>query len=64
MKNYKFEIGILTALISTIPCVSADVVSGPELIIIPIVGLALIGLFIVGAIFLIRWIIKKIKSKQ
>ena len=64
MKNYKIKIGLIYALMAAIPSVAADVISGPEIVIIPIVGLILIGGFIVGAVFLIRGIIKKIKHKQ
>jgi len=64
MKNYKIGTGLVYAFMATMPLVAADIKSGPEIFIIPIVGLALIGGFIVGAVFLIRWIIRKIKNKQ
>lgn len=64
MKNYKIGMGLIFAFIATIPFVTADIKAGPEIIVIPIVGLALIGGFIVGAVFLIRWIIRKMKNKQ
>jgi len=64
MKNYKIGMGLIYAFMTTIPFVAADIKAGPEIYVIPIVGLALVGGFIVGAIFLIRWIIRKIKNKQ
>jgi len=64
MKNYKIGMGLILGIMATMPFVAADIKSGPEIFIIPIVGLALIGGFIVGAVFLIRWIIRKIKNKQ
>jgi len=64
MKNYKIGMGLIYAFMATIPFVAADIKAGPEIYVIPIVGLALIGGFIVGTVFLIRWIIRKIKNKQ
>lgn len=62
--KYKVLTGIINGSIVTIPFVTADVQAGPEIIIIPIIGLALIAGFIVGAITLIRWITKKIKEQE
>jgi hypothetical protein len=64
MKNYKLGTGLIYAFIASIPFVAADIKAGPEIYVIPFIGLALIGGFIVGSVFLIRWIIRKIKNKQ
>jgi len=64
--NKKTIIGLVCAILAIVPSVSADIVSyrGPEMFIIPIVGLIIIAGCITGAVFLIIWIIKKIKHKK
>ena len=72
MKNYKIGMGLIYAFMTRIPFVTADLIvnpetdvrASPETYVINIIGLALVGGFIVGSMFLIRWIIRKIKNKQ
>jgi hypothetical protein len=51
-------------LVISIPFVTADLASGPEMIIIPAIGLTIITGFIIGAVFLIKWIIKKLRTEE
>jgi len=63
MKNNKLSFSLFCSLIAIIPFVAADIKTGPRMLGIPIEGLIIVVAFIIGAIFLIRWIIKKNKKK-
>ncbi len=63
-KNMKLTLGLLSSALAVTPFVAADMRAGPELLIIPIVALSLLAGFIVGAVFLILWIVKTIRNKN
>ena len=54
----------LIPLMASIPSVAADLKSGPEAYVLPIGALAIVIGFIIGAIILIRKIIKKTRKKK
>lgn len=63
-RKNKLFLGIISSAIFTLPFVAADIRSGPEIFIVPILGLIWVGACVFLAIGLIKWIIYKIKKKQ
>jgi len=63
-KNMKFILGLLSSALAVIPFVVADLRAGPEVVIIPVVALSLLAGFVVGAVFLILWIVRTIRNKN
>ncbi|MFT4305165.1 MAG: hypothetical protein ACMXX8_03655 [Candidatus Woesearchaeota archaeon] len=63
MKNKMFII-LIYLFTLLIPIVSADIIAGPEIIIIPAIALTIITGLIFGAVFLIKWIIKKLRTEE
>jgi hypothetical protein len=66
MKINKILVGTMCALIGSIPFVAADVIpafSKTTIYVALVVAAIVIIGFVVGAIFLIRWIIRRIRSK-
>jgi hypothetical protein len=61
-KNIFAFLGFLTSVI--VPFAAADIKTGPEIFILPVLGIAIIAAFIAFAVSLIIWIIRKIKSKK
>ena len=53
----------LLILLTILPFAHADMPAGPELIIIPIIFLAMLGGFIVGIVYLAYLLLKWIKNK-
>ncbi len=64
MKNIKLLLGLVSSVIAVTPFVAADLKSGPEIFVLPIIALSVLAGFFVGAVFLILWIIKKVRSKN
>ena len=62
MKKYKIGLGLLFGFTAAMPFVAADIKMGPTSFIMPILGLVIVGGFIMMSVFLVRWIIKKIKN--
>lgn len=59
--NKKILLSLTGLFILLLPLASADLLSSPIDLTIPFLALALVGGLIIGAVFLIRHIIKKIK---
>lgn len=64
MKNMKLMLSLASSALALTPFVAADMRAGPELLIIPIIALSLLAGFVVGAVFLILWIVKTIRNKN
>jgi O-antigen/teichoic acid export membrane protein len=64
MKTHKKELGIICASLVSLPLVAADLAPEPLPVTVPIIAFAILGVCIVGAVFLIRWIIRNIKKKE
>ena len=64
MRKDYMSFGMICAFISAMTFVSADLVTGPMDVAIPIIGIIIVIGFLIGSIFLIRWIIRKMKNKQ
>jgi hypothetical protein len=63
MNMNKWLIGIIFALIGSVPFVSADMIGGPIILVGFVIAVALAVGFVVGAVFLIKFIVRKIKNK-
>ena len=63
MNNYLKKIIQVIITLSILPFAHADIPAGPELIIIPIIFLAMLGGFIVGIVYLAYLLLKWIKNK-
>ncbi len=63
MKEFKIA-GFVLVLLSIMPFAHADIAPGPELVVIPLIFLVIIGAIIAGIIYLAYRILKWIKNKQ
>jgi len=63
MNNYFKKIIQLLILLTISPFAHADIVAGPELVVIPMIFLIIVGALVVGTVNVAYRILKWIKSK-